>query len=305
MTINIDEIDKDVEVERARQFSLTHARVDPAHALAPGLFRSLARAGGRDKPMKIDYKYGETTLQFKAPQQLGADDLRVMQGLIAMAAVSGKNKNGVVLSAESKTPLATTLNHSLWIGDLSDAEQTLVAVGRFGGLAREIGYSSANGGTNIRIRECIKRLGEVMIWQKIGKREKRFMLLSAVEFDEATGEFCVGINPRLAKAVFGAAKGTKSHCRVLLSEVRALESDPARVIHQRLCGFIDEGQSRAVSFDTLSGYAWPEQALSEAAARKRKFSIRKALEEFQALGWEVEEADGSKVVIKRPKRGNF
>ena len=51
--------------------------------------------------------------------------------------------------------------------------------------------------------------------------------------------------------------GKRPHSRIDMSEVRALQTDPARIIHQRLCGWIDPGKSGRVELDTICGYVWP------------------------------------------------
>lgn len=49
-----------------------------------------------------------------------------------------------------------------------------------------------------------------------------------------------------------------------MAEVRVLQTDPARLMHQRLCGWIDPGKSGRVELDTLCGYVWPDEANAEA-----------------------------------------
>ena len=65
----------------------------------------------------------------------------------------------------------------------------------------------------------------------------------------------MALNPLIARAVMGGAQ----HVRIDMDEVRALQTDPARLIHQRLCGWIDPGKSGRVELDTLCGYAWPTE----------------------------------------------
>jgi hypothetical protein len=66
-----------------------HARHDRAHCLAPGIFRSLKR--GQRKKQKLDttYVYGEVSLRFVGFEPLGADDMRFLQGIIALAGPHG------------------------------------------------------------------------------------------------------------------------------------------------------------------------------------------------------------------------
>ena len=85
-----------------------------------------------------------------------------------------------------------------------------------------------------------------------------------------------------------------------MAEVRALQTDPARLIHQRLCGWIDPGKAGRVELDTLSGYVWPDEANAE-AMKKRRQKVRKALAELATVGWKVGEYAAGKWEIGRPK----
>ncbi|GAA3711567.1 hypothetical protein GCM10022421_18730 [Oceanisphaera sediminis] len=90
-------------------FELTHVRHDPAHCLAPGLFRSLQR--GERKRLKLDvtYTHGFDSIRFWGPEPLGVDDLRVLQGLVAMAAISGDGGRGIVLGNETESEIGQQL----------------------------------------------------------------------------------------------------------------------------------------------------------------------------------------------------
>lgn len=85
-----------------------------------------------------------------------------------------------------------------------------------------------------------------------------------------------------------------------MDEVRALDSETARLLHQRLCGWIDPGKTGKASIDTLCGYVWPSEA-SGSTMRKRRQRVREALPELVALGWTVTEFAAGKYDITRPK----
>ena len=279
----------------AMSYDLTHARHDPAHCLTPGLFRSLKR--GERKRLKLDvtYSYGEDSIRFWGPEPLGGDDLRVLQGLVAMAAISGEGGRGIVLSQEPKTEEGQQLR--LWLDLKWDAieKDAMVAKGSFRQLARELGYADDGGSQFKTIRECIERLWAVsVIVDRAGKRQG-FRILSEYASDEQEGKLFVALNPRLAEAVMGE----RPHSRINMVEVRALQTDPARLMHQRLCGWIDPSKSGRVEIDTLCSYIWPDQASTE-AMKKRRQTARKALAELAALGWKVSEYAAGKWEIGRP-----
>lgn len=269
---------------------LTHARHDPAHCLAPGLFRSLKRGERKRDKLDVVYDYGDgKRIEFSGPEPLGADDLRILQGLVAMAGPSG-----LVLSPEPKTDGGRQLRLFLepkWEAVTADA---LVVKGSYRALAREIGY--ANIEDSKPIRKCIERLWKVSIIVQNGRRRQGFRLLSEYASDEAEGRLYVALNPLIARAVMGGGQ----YVRIDMDEVRTLQTDPARLMHQRLCGWINPGGVGLVGLDTLCGYAWPTE-INDNAMKRRRAIARKALPELAALGWAVSEYAKNKFEIGRPK----
>lgn len=278
-------------------YDLTHARHDPAHVLAPGLFRSLGRGDRARLKLDVTYIHGTDQLEFKGHEPLGVDDMRVLQGLVAMA-----GPEGLILRDEDQTsPAGKQLILDLFsppavIADAGKKPDTLVVRDSFRRLAREIGFPE--GGTNLKaIRKCVERLFGVTVFVQSGKRRVGMRLLSAYASDEGTGDLFVALNPRLAGAIFG----DRQHIRIELPEVRALGTDPARLIHQRLCGWIDAGKSGKATIETLAEYVWPEPTEIESTQKKRRMTVRKALAELSAIDWTVNEYGRGKFEIARPK----
>lgn len=172
---------------------------------------TLAKINRKRSKLDVTYDYGDgKRIEFSGPEPLGADDLRILQGLVAMA-----GPNGLVLGPEPKT----------------------------------------EGGRQLRL------------------------------FLEPKWE---------------AVMGGGQHVRISMDEVRALDSETARLLHQRLCGWIDPGKTGKASIDTLCGYVWPSEA-SGSTMRKRRQRVREALPELVALGWTVTEFAAGKYDITRPK----
>lgn len=273
---------------------LTHARHDPAHCLMPGLFRSFKK-GGRDKlPLNVSYDYGDEHIEVKGPELLGTLDLRILQGLIALA-----GPNGLVLDIDSpKGEKAAQLVLSLdpqWDALLDDA---LVVKDSYYRLAQEIGYKDPSSGSAARaVRECIERLWFTsMIVQDKHNKRRGHRILGTYESDINTG-IHVALNPRLARAISGG-----HHTRLELAETRQLKTDAAVLIHQRLCGFIDQGECRLVDMPTLVDYVWHDSGadIGLSAVRMREGRVRKGLEELRTIGWTVTETAKRKFTICRP-----
>lgn len=266
---------------------LTHARHDRAHVLAPGLFRSLGPGDRKRLKLDVVYDYGEgERLEFGGKEPLGVLEMRVLQGIVAMA-----GPEGLILESEDKASddgkqlmLALFDPADSAIKAARDKPTSLIVRDSLRRLAREIGITE--GGRDLKmIRESIERLFGVTVFIQKGNRRLGTRLLSSYASDEQTGDLYVALNPRLAAAILGRVP----HARIDLAEARALESDPARLIHQRLSGWIDPGKSGNATVETLAGYVWPEEAPTERAARARITKARKAVEEMRAARWRVEE----------------
>lgn len=281
-------------------FNLTHARVDPAHCLAPGLFRSLKRGERATSKLDITYLFGDgCSVRFWGPEPLGADDLRVLQGLIAMAAVSGEDGRSIALTSTTSSEAGCSLRSSLDLQWLALQKDAIVVMGSFTQLGHEIGLSDQNGkvgGSQVNsMKRCVERLWATsVILDCLGERQG-FRVLSQYVSNEFN--LCVALNPKLADAITGHSQ----HIRINLNEVRQIESDVTRLIHARLCGWINAGKIGRVGIDTLCSYVWQSAEPVDAATLRRQhhFKIRQALVELTKIGWSVDEYVKGKFQIKR------
>jgi hypothetical protein len=270
-------------------FDITHARHDPMHCLVPGLFRSLKR--GERKKLKLDVTYRNTEnvqARFVGFEPLGADDMRLLQGLVALG-----GPKGIILTPEPTADLPKQLR--LFLKPKFDAEvqDALVVRESLTSLLSEIGLT--DGGDNIKaIKACLMRMANVTVVVTKGSQQRSFHLLSYA-FDEEDGRLFVALNPQITEAILGK----RPYTRIEMAEVRALQTDAARLIHQRLCGWIDPGKARCVELDTLAGYVWPDETNAE-AMKKRRQKVRKALAELVDVGWNVSEYAKGKWEIRRP-----
>ncbi|AEY01631.1 replication C family protein [Oceanimonas sp. GK1] len=279
-------------------FELTHARHDPAHCLAPGLFRSLPRRARERKRLKLDvtYSYGDDLIRFWGPEPLGVDDLRILQGLVAMAAISGEGGRGIMLKKETESEVGKQLRDLLDLKWNAIEKDALVVKGSLRQLAREVGYAKDGGTQRRSIRASIERLWAVsVIVERHGQRQG-FRILSDYASNDQEDKLFVSLNPRLAEAVMRG----RSYTRLDMTEVRALRSDPARLIHQRLSGWIDAGKSGRVALDTLCSYVWPDETINPNTMKTRRQTVRKVFTELVAVGWMVNEYAKGKWEIRRP-----
>lgn len=276
---------------------LTHARHDRAHVLAPGLFRSLSPGERKKSKLDVIYDFGnDQRIEFQGFQPLGVLEMRVLQGIVAMAGPGGL----ILEDQDEASPAGGQLMLDLFDPDpVVQAAKlkppSLVIRDSLRRLAREIGMDE--GGKSLKaIRQSIERMFAVTIFVQTGKRRMGMRMLAAYASDEGTGDLYVALNPRIA----GAILGDIPHARIDLNEARALETDPARFIHQRLCGWIDAGKSGQIGVETLASYVWPDAPKSDSAVRRRKLKVRSAMQELRTIGWNVTETRKDSWRIVRP-----
>ena len=264
--------------------TLHFALHERGHVLTPGLFRCLGPRDRKEQKLDVTWDYGDGwSVQFVGPWPLGPEDLRVLQGLVAMAGPRG------LLLRDSTEHEA---GRQMWL-DLDprwDAAKTdaMVVKGSLRELARAVGFSAGGGGALRVIRDSIERLYAITVFVRHPQEGSGgFRLLS--DYAQKGGGVWVALNPLLAVALTGGR-----HVRIEMEEVRQLKSNPGRLIHQRLCGWINPGGTGTVNLDTLVRYAWPDRAPSRRSVAYRRGAARRALRELEGLGWRVEEVGGRK-----------
>ena len=226
-------------------------------------------------------------MQFVGEAQLTVTDMRLLQVLIALAGLKGS-----ILSSSSKLEMDDKLRKGFKFNSESESDDVAAINPKLSELLREMGYATDNQRSRDDLKESLARMSGVSIIFNDHTRRSGFQLLSYVV--DAAGSLHVALNPALSQSVF---KG--SHTRISLNEIRALKTGPARLMHQRLCAWVDVGRSRNIGLDNLCSYAWPEEATASTMRQRRK-TARTALVELAGLGWDVAEYAKNKYSIRRP-----
>lgn len=265
------------------------ARHDPALCLAPGIFRSLPRGDAhRSRRAEVVYEHGGCRLHFVLPFLLGADDLRLLQVLVSLAGSAR-----ALLPAEPQTAAGRVLKDDL--GAQPDVDALTVRT-RLSGVLRALDHPDCLDSRKA-VRRSLIRLASVVVIATRGSRHSSAHLLSHA-VDAESGELLVALDPRVTVAVLGA----EQYVHIDLDEVRALRSDLAVLLHQRLCAWIDPGRTRKASIDTLTKYAFPEPAATASTRAKRTRRVRAAIARLADVGWTVSEgAYGGVYAVGRPR----
>jgi len=273
------------------QFDLTHVRHDHYHCLAPGLFSTARNEARKSGKLDVVYEFsGGNRIEFSGPELLGVTELRVLQGLVAMA---GPAETSLELPVESPSPLGTSLRSMLELKGYASNQSAIAVKSSLRKLAYEIGLSNTRD-TNT-IRAAIERLWKVSVIAQINGRRAGFRLLANYSSNSRDGSLFVALNPFLTNAVLGNGR----HVRIPMGEIRKIRDDRTRLVHQWLCAWVDSGKCRQVSLARVSSVLYPDPCGPE-THRKRLTRSRKALLELNEIGWQAKEYAKQKFTVKRP-----
>jgi len=282
-------------------YRYTHAKHDPSHCTILGLFRALRRGDRKHKKLDIRETYGKAWMEVTGEEPLGADELRILQSLVAMAA--SLNGEVTMLQEAPKTLDQIFLRNAI---DLKGEPAPIMVVsGTLYQLNKEIDLGNSTSSYK-KIRECIARLGSTSIVHEVGGKRRSFRLLShcgtstrvaeaalnpvitATAAANAIGSACfaVALNPMLTASVLGKSiKLSGSHARIEMFEVRAIKHEAARLIHQYLCAVADPGKHKTLSRETLRAPIWPETPEKANLLHQHHHRMREAIKMLAPLGW--------------------
>lgn len=216
--------DDPVGLSRPNQFRYNYAKHDPAHCTAKGLFQPLKRAERKKQEHTVLHKYGDVTLEFKCSEPLGADDLRVLQGLLALASPIADPE---VLTANTP-PENQKLRDSLKLSESANHLETLVVQATRYQLAKEIGLT-LSGSTFPRIKASIIRMCSVSILatDKDGRRTG-YNLIGGYSSQANEALIRVALNPRLTAAILGELTGDPiNHAALAIATACSRDVAPA------------------------------------------------------------------------------
>ncbi|WP_315122660.1 replication protein C, IncQ-type [Comamonas antarctica] len=279
--------------------SLTHAKMAQPFVHAP-LFCSLERGEQRRRKLDVTYVVNDSgsgakaTFRFWGPEPLGVTDLRVLQGLVAVATGQLVVDNGVPSMLRDGRVRRKDLRLE---GDAS-ASDAIAARFKLTPFAQALGYVRPGKATLMQLQASIERLSAVTVIVRKPGFEGSYRIVSAYERDSVTDEVVVGLSPGITAAVLGKS----DYLRIDFGEVRKLKRDAARLIHSRL-HWINHGARRAINIETLCDYVYGSVPASSYAVWKRKHTVREALKELvDLLGWGVYELTPGRFTVQRPWR---
>lgn len=272
-------------------YDLSHIRHDPAHCLS-GLFRSIKKGERKKTKLDVTYKFGKESLRFVGFEILGVDDMRFLQGLVAMA---GPSKLFVRLDGTAKSEIGRKLGAALDPRENARNMYARYVNTTINKLLKEIGYKQDGKQQITVVKNSLIRMSNVTLIVDSAEGNWSSHLMSH-SFTKKTNEISVALNPLVTKAILGERRYTW----IDMSEVRSLKTDPARLLHERLCAWVDQGETKPVSLDKLVSYIWPSEANAE-ALKKRRQLVRKVIQEISSVGWKIEKTKKDVYIFTRPR----
>jgi len=247
--------------------------------LADGLFISQPR--GKSRQVSTTWQiYGDEEIKFDGNEALRAFDLLVLQGIAALAY---DEDLAIKIGSCPESSWGQELRSSLKLSGKAYDQQTLGIDCGSRRLLKEIGRT-AGGGDFASLRKSLERMSNVTLAAKCEGVVETGRLIGYT-INPGSGLVSMAIHPRLASAI------DQKHFAVFdMREVRLLESDAARLIHGRICGWLDQGKSSQITLETVCKYVWPffegsEQVTYENVKRQRQTASRAIAEIVYCLKW--------------------
>lgn len=287
------------------KYEVTHAQHDPATCLVPGLFKSLKRGDYKSQKLDITYQYTDReSLRFTGFEPLGGPELRLLQILAGMGGPSDMLLDLTMPVSEIGEQLAVLLDPK----DAAKIDKSKVVESSMYKLLFEMSLGDT-GPNRSAVMASLYRLANVTI--KVTRPGQSWVMkMLSYRYDEdlhgkLDSRITVALNGRITAAIMGGKAG---YTRIEMSEVRAIKGDPTRLIHQRLCGWINQGDTRAVEIDTLCSYAWPDGQTKEQSdlqwtevMKSRRRTLKSCIVEMSSFGWIFTAYGNGKLRVSRPK----
>ena len=276
-----------------------HARVDPTHCLANGLFRPIKHGKRAETPLDITHPYKEYTFRWQHETELLCiKDQGVFLAVLYLASVPDR---AIMVDANHLDAKLQEARNALglMLGAADSACLMITTTARE--LTNTLGLA-ISGPALTRIKESLQRLAGVSfsiapkgndnpIWKS--------MLLSVVHIDGKN--LLIGISPTLSKAL-NEKNAAKTY--IDMKEQRDLPSDAAKRLHVWLSAWLRPTEKKSISLDLLVTHVYGDTGEGN-TLHSRRDTIKTSLRELdEKTVWTCKPVEASESVsIKRTKLG--
>lgn len=274
-----------------------HARLDPSHCLADGLFKPLFRGSRTSAVLDVEYNFQEFIFHWSGPELLSIGDQSVFLAIHRLAAQPGRAER---VGPNHDNPIFVTTRSMLDMSYQATDLECLVLAASPTEIATTMGLAG-NGQALKRIKESLDRLSKVFL--SIHRSETIVWQSKLLSSTLSNRKILVGFNPLLSKALQG-----NPATFIDMREQRALKSDTTKRLHVWLScwlGINHSHQERKVDINNLIRHIWGDVSTGE-TLYSRRTALKKVLSEMNSLtGWEcVLTASGSVVIKRTPVKAN-
>lgn len=280
--------EEELQQRRGQTWHLHTALMPPGLCLTPGLFRSLPK-GSRPALCVEHTDKSNHRLAAEAPEALGADDLRVLQVLVALGTSVGTPTQPGQSDDPVQVDLGIAINEGMDMGLLTRTTMRQIA--------RETGQTSRGGRNDRAIRDSLDRLASVVLTESDADGEVVYdgLLLSRQYHGNGEVSFC--LSPYMTWSCYQVRR----YVVLPLHQSRGLESRRAGILHHRLCGWLDPGEVRTIKLDTLATYIHPDiNEQPKDLQRKLRYRTKIDLASLELMFWSCTAQEDGLFKIHRP-----
>lgn len=258
---------------KKRESSVTHAKHDPATALA-SLFRPITK-GRRPGGLQIDAFFDGLSIKFMVWRALDTRDQSVLLAAVGMAGIENQELHAGVSGERGQ---------QLWL-DLDPQENAVfdraivVTTTRYA-LIQAAGLDDKGQNYGL-LEDCLDRL--MMVGSRTTRSDGHTGSMKLLAWAEAPdGRLNIALNSRFAAALGG------QYVHISLEERRRLHAEAAQLAHAWLSAWCKPGKTQSLSLDKMSEKVWGVASKNSSTTRSRRDRINKALHEIDQLtGWNV------------------
>lgn len=283
----------------AKDINFNHARVDPSHCFADGLFQPILHGKRTALPLDVAYKYQSVIFRWQHPTtRLCIKDQSVFVAVLRIA--SDKTRAIKVDLGHQDLDLQKARNGLNLQLDANNLECLVITT-----TAREIAHTldlKISGPAIARIQESLERLAGVSFSISHKQSEVTFWktnMFSVVSTDGPNR--LIAINPCLSKALVSSPT-----VFIDMNEQKELSSDVAKRIHLWLSAWLRPTECGTIGIDLIVTHVWGDTS-SGSTLHSRRHSVKVALAEICGKTvWRCDfQQEKMNFIIHRKKLGDY
>lgn len=283
----------------AQTIVFDHARTDPSHCLADGLFRPILHGKRAESRLDVSYRFKSVLFRWQNPTTaLCIKDQSVFLAIHRIAAE--KSRVAKVSPVDSDINLLAARNALGLELEASNLDCLVIST-----TAREIAHTlglKISGPAISRVQASLDRLAGVSFSISHPEPERTFWKANLISVVPLEGpNHLIGFNPVLSKALAGTPTAY-----IDMKEQLCLPSDVSKRLHVWLSAWLRPSEGKRIGRNLLVSHVWGATGSGDALYGRRN-AIKAALEVLnQNTAWHCDyDAPSDTYFIKRKKLGEY